>query len=570
MALAGAWVLLALAPLPALAQYRGMPGGQSGGYGGGGLGGGAGIGLGIGGAILGGVVGSMARERASRAEEAEESPPPRRPGRVVEPPTRQRPIVDRPVRLRPTEPPLRVVRPSRVVPVETAKAQPAARPARIAPVAKAPPPRPPKQIVPAAPAPVAAFRSEEPGTVPREVLIELKTGAPGGTLTRLARRERLDPIESDTFSLVPLTLHRYRIRDGRLVAAVVRALQADPQVASAQANHAYALVGDATAALPFAGAQYAVAKLHLDEAHRAATGRGVAIAVIDSGIDGGHPALAGSLAESWDAIGKAALPAGDVDAHGTAVAGIVGARAQLASAAPEARLVALRAFTGRAGDKPGAQGTTIHVLRAIDRAATAGARVVNMSFAGPADAKLSQFLAAGTAKGFVYVAAAGNGGLSSPPLYPAADPNVIAVTATDAEDKLFPGANRGPHLCVSAPGVEVFVVAPGGTYGFLTGTSMAAPQVAGIVAMMLEAKPELTLATLREALTTSARDLGPAGPDADFGAGSADAREALRAIGMSFPAPAVSEVKPTETAKAEPPPVGMAVPAAAGGGGAEK
>ncbi|WP_284211184.1 S8 family serine peptidase [Methylobacterium brachythecii] len=547
---------LVLAPLPADAQYRGTTGGYGGyggrgGYGGGGLGGG-GIGLGIGGAILGGVVGSMGRQPPQDVEEDDE-PPPRRPGRVAEPPAPQRPPGERPQPVaekpprhrppiaRPSEPPVRIARPLRPAPTRTVKAPLHAVPAR---TAAKPPPRVPARVLPPSPAPVLAAQAEEPGIVPGEVLIELKPGGPSGALAQLARQQRLDAIESETFRLVPLTLHRYRIRDGRTVAAVVRALQADPQVASAQGNHVYSLVGGGAPALPFASAQYVVAKLHLDEAHRAATGRGVAIAVIDSGVDATHPALAGALTENWDAIAKAALPSAGGDAHGTAVAGIAGARAQLASAAPEARLVAIRAFTGGGAQKPGSQGTTIHVLRAIDRAAAAEARVVNMSFAGPADAKLSEFLAAGTAKGIVYVAAAGNAGPNALPLYPAADPNVIAVTATDAEDKLFPAANRGPHVFVAAPGVEVFVATPGGGYGFLSGTSMAAPQVAGIAAMMLQIRPDLTLATLRDALRKSAHDLGPAGIDPDFGAGTADARDALQTIGASFAPAMISDARP--------------------------
>ncbi|GEP11575.1 S8 family peptidase [Methylobacterium gnaphalii] len=560
---AAAGAILLLAPLPAFSQYRGMPGG---GYGGRGYGGGygGGLGLGIGGAILGGVVGSMGRGRPPEVEEVEDvgDPPPlRRPRGTAEPPARQRPpserprpIVEKPPRHRPpvvlgapprpAEPAVRIVRPAHPAPAQAAKV--ASHPGsskRPNAVAKVPPPRVPAPVRPAAPPPVAAAQVDEPGTVPGEVLIELKPGAPGNTIARLARQQRLDAIETESFNLVPLTLHRYRIRDGRAVATVVRALQADSQVASAQANHVYALVGDIAPALPFASVQYVVAKLHLDEAHRVATGRDVAIAVIDSGVDEAHPALAGALSENWDAITKTALPAGGGEAHGTAVAGIAGARAQLASAAPDAPLVAIRAFTVGL-QKPGAQGTTIHILRAINRAATAKARVVNMSFTGPADAKLSQFLAAGAGKGFIYVAAAGNGGPDSPPLYPAADSNVIAVTAIDAQDKLFPAASRGPHVFIAAPGVEVFVATPGGGYGFLSGTSMAAPQVAGIAAMMLQAKPDLTLAALRDALTKSARDLGPAGPDPDFGAGSADAREALQAVGVSFTPALVSDAKP--------------------------
>ncbi|MCE4222369.1 S8 family serine peptidase [Methylobacterium sp. C25] len=577
MVWAAACAFLLLAPLPAFAQYRGITGG---GYGGRGYGGGygaGGMGLGIGGAILGGVVGSMGRGRTrdevEEVEEVDQPPPPRRPRRTAEPPQRQYPIPERPKRVvekpprhrppttmrnppRPAEPPMRVAKPAHPTPSRPT-------PPRVA--GKVPPQRPPAPILPAAQRPVAVAQADEPGTVPGEVLIELKSGAPANTLARLGRQQRLETIASESFTLVPLTLHRLRIRDGRSVASVVRALQADPQVASAQPNHAYALVADAPAALPFASAQWVVSKLHLDEAHRAATGRGVSIALIDSGVDSGHPALAGAMAESWDALTKAAMPTDGADPHGTAVAGILGARAQLASAAPEARLVAIRAFVGAQAKKPGAQGTTIHVLRAVDHAASAQARVVNMSFAGPADAKLSQFLAAGSEKGFVYIAAVGNAGPDSPPLYPAADPNVIAVTATDAQDKLYPAANRGPHVSVAAPGVDVFVAAPGGAYGFLTGTSMAAPQVAGIAAMMLEAKPALTLATLREALTRSARDLGSAGRDPDYGAGSADARDALEAVGVHFEAPVAMDAKPPlgaariemgpphDTAKAEPP-----------------
>ena len=72
------------------------------------------------------------------------------------------------------------------------------------------------------------------------------------------------------------------------------------------------------------------------------------------------------------------------------------------------------------------------------------------------------------------IAAAGNAGPNSPPLYPAADPNVIAVTATDTEDRLFSGANRGNHIAVAAPGVEILVPGTGGNYQFTTGTSVAA------------------------------------------------------------------------------------------------
>jgi subtilisin family serine protease len=108
-----------------------------------------------------------------------------------------------------------------------------------------------------------------------------------------------------------------------------------------------------------------------------------------------------------------------------------------------------------------------------------GARVINMSFAGPYDPDISRGLAAARQKRAVLVAAAGNAGAKSPPLYPAADKNVIAVTAINSENQLLPQANRGRHIAVAAPGVDILVPSPGHGYAMSTGTSVAAAEVSG-------------------------------------------------------------------------------------------
>ncbi len=104
-------------------------------------------------------------------------------------------------------------------------------------------------------------------------------------------------------------------------------------------------------------------------------------------------------------------------------------------------------------------------------------------------------------------------GAKSPPLYPAADPNVIAVTATDSADRLFQGSNRGRHIAVAAPGVDVLTAVANGGYQVSTGTSFSAAQVSGTVALMLQHKGALTPDQVRATLLATAKDLGPTGRD---------------------------------------------------------
>jgi subtilisin family serine protease len=129
----------------------------------------------------------------------------------------------------------------------------------------------------------------------------------------------------------------------------------------------------------------------------------------------------------------------------------------------------------------------------------------------------------------VLIAAAGNAGPKSPPLYPAADPNVIAVTAVDANDKLLPQANQGAYIAVAAPGVDIVEPAPNASYQVTTGTSVAAAHVSGVVALLIEHDPTIDQAAVRDILTSSAKNLGPPGRDDQFGWGLIDPYRALMA-----------------------------------------
>src|SRR5262249_7602322 len=154
--------------------------------------------------------------------------------------------------------------------------------------------------------------------------------------------------------------------------------------------------------------------------------------------------------------------------------------------------------------------------------------------AGPNDPEIARAVAAACQKGVVLIAAAGNAGPRSPPLYPAADPNVIAVTGTDAEDRLLKMAVRGRHIAVAAPGVDGVGPAPGGGCQVSTGTSIAAADVSGIAALLLERRRHLTPDAIRKALLATAADLGPKGRDDQFGAGLADASRAVEFVGTEI------------------------------------
>jgi subtilisin family serine protease len=106
---------------------------------------------------------------------------------------------------------------------------------------------------------------------------------------------------------------------------------------------------------------------------------------------------------------------------------------------------------------------------------------------------------------------------------------VIAVTAVDASDALFSGANRGKYIAVAAPGVDILVPAPDASYQLTTGTSVAAAEVSGVVALLLERNPRLTPKDVRRILIRTAKHLGPRGSERDYGAGLVDALQAVTA-----------------------------------------
>jgi subtilisin family serine protease len=371
-------------------------------------------------------------------------------------------------------------------------------------------------------------------TVPNELVAEIDGALSTAEADELARRHGLERIASQTFPLIGGTVGLFRIVDRRPADTVRRELAADGSVRSVQLNFIHVLQQAKRPATEGDAAQYAVTQLRLPQAHALVRGMNVTIAVIDSGVDARHPELANSIADSFDALGSSEGP----HTHGTGIAGAIVAHARLMGSAPEARLLAIRAF-GSKGSK-GPESTSYVILRGLNYAAEHGAQIINMSFAGPKDPLIERGVAATAARGILMVAAVGNAGAKSPPLYPAAYPNVIAVSGTDAQEKLFPASNRGSHIALAAPGADIFLPAPDEKYQIASGTSFSAAYVSGVAALMLERNPALKPSEVRAILIRTARDLGAPGRDDQFGAGEADAFAAVTAAAAAPAVPLAS------------------------------
>ncbi len=245
---------------------------------------------------------------------------------------------------------------------------------------------------------------------------------------------------------------------------------------------------------------------HLAELHRVSTGRNVTVAVIDSGVDARHPDLRGQFAFNENLVDAGAVPG---EAHGTAVAGVIAARAGngigIEGVAPDARLMALRACW-QAPDLS-TQCNSFTLGKALNFAILHKAQVINMSWSGPADRLLQRLLDVALQHGIHLVGAidpqAPAGG------FPAAHPGVLAVSERAA---------ASVDNALQAPGRDVPSTAPGGRWSFVSGSSYAAAHVAGLVALLSELRPALSAAQLRQTIV-----LAPLRPAAAGANGSIDA-----------------------------------------------
>ncbi|MDP1793930.1 MAG: S8 family peptidase [Acidimicrobiales bacterium] len=266
---------------------------------------------------------------------------------------------------------------------------------------------------------------------------------------------------------------------------------------------------------------------------------GVKVGIIDTGIDAAHEDLVGRLADCGGVTsfpflglfgGNAAITDGskctDDNDHGSHVAGTIAA---IANNGKGVTGVAFNSSLSicKALDAAGS-GSTTGVANCITYLKNKGVKVISMSLGGGASSSLQAAVrgAWNNGNGALIVAAAGNDG-NSTLNYPAAYPEVVSVAATDSNDARASFSNVNSDVEIAAAGVNVLSVKRGGGYVAFSGTSMATPHVAGVVALILYKNPTWTAAQVRTKLQSSVDDLGAAGRDATFGFGRVNLVKAM-------------------------------------------
>lgn len=267
------------------------------------------------------------------------------------------------------------------------------------------------------------------------------------------------------------------------------------------------------------------------------TGKGVIVAVLDTGIDASHPDLKSRIGKTASFTGE---PFRDGNGHGTHCAGTIAASKDssgVVGIAPEATLYGGKVLTD------GGSGSVTGIAKGIDWAVAEGADVISMSLGGPgADSWTKPAVQRANAAGVIVVAAAGNDGPGGNTTgYPGSYPECVCVAAVDAADAVARFSSRGSPVFIAAPGVDVLSTYPGNRVATLDGTSMATPHVAGLAALWVQANPGIAKkdrpAAFKAWLAGNAKDLGPAGRDVAYGYGVTTAEKLASLTPTPLPTP---------------------------------
>lgn len=250
---------------------------------------------------------------------------------------------------------------------------------------------------------------------------------------------------------------------------------------------------------PYVDLQPAADELDVEQAHRLATGKGVLIAVIDTAVDSRHPELRGRISVNRDLVGLR-RKAGAAEVHGTAVAGVIASATNnqegIVGIAPDARIAALRACWPMSASSSGARCSSFTLAQALETAIDLGPALVNLSLTGPPDPLLSRLLDRAIERGIVVVAA--EPASLDRAAFPASHPGVIVARTS------FGARKEWSPYRLPAPAHEVLTTTPGAGYAFFSGTSFAAAHLSGVIALLIELEPQISIRRIADVLAQTA------------------------------------------------------------------
>jgi len=371
-------------------------------------------------------------------------------------------------------------------------------------------------------------RSGDGAYSPDQILVSFKPGTPAWE--RAGAHASLGTKAKGRIPQIDVEI--VEVPKGRSVEGLVKMYEKNPNVEYAEPDY----VVTATALVPN-DTSYAYQKTYMEsisapEGWAISTGSsGITIAILDTGVNA-HTDLSGRLVQGRDIVNGDDDPADD-QGHGTMVAGIAAANGNnamgIAGMDWAARIMPVKVLNASGA------GTSSSVAQGITWATDNGANVINMSLGGTTSSTTMKNAADyAYGKGVLLVAAAGNDGTSKIQ-YPAAYDSVVAVAGL-AGDTLATWSCYGEGLELAAPGSRIYTTTANGSYTYASGTSAAAPFVAGLSALVLSVNPSLSPADVRAILATSASDLGDPGWDVQYGWGRIHVESALQA-GSGAPAP---------------------------------
>lgn len=304
----------------------------------------------------------------------------------------------------------------------------------------------------------------------------------------------------------------FEVPRGRAAGDLVRRLSSDHRVASVQTIETFRTEAGGAWNDPYAHLQHSTKSLRLEGAHRWSTGKGVRVAVVDTGVDLDHPDLRGRIAVAQNFVDRGEQTF-TTDVHGTAVSGLIAAAANnevgIVGVAPGAEIWALKACWQHPPGSREAVCNSYTLAKAVDFAIVKDVHVLNFSLSGPPDPLLSRLLRTALSRGVIVVAAEGADAGRS---FPASLEGVIGILGSDdLKGGLRAPAGARPRSTLAAPAVDILTTVPHGSYDFFSGSSLAAAQVSGLAALLLEKNPRLTPTQLAALIQKTARPITATG-----------------------------------------------------------